>query len=59
MYIDGAFVKTVDLYSATTTAQAIAISRSWPQSGAHTIAVEVVGTAARPKVDVDSFVRLR
>ncbi len=59
VYIDGVLAKTVDLYSATTSAQAIAYDRSWPQSGPHTIAVEVVGTAGRAYVDVDAFVRLR
>ena len=59
VYVDGAFVQTVDLYSATTTAQSVAFSHSWPQVGAHTIEVRVVGTAGHPKVDVDGFVRLR
>ena len=59
VYVDGVLTKTVDLFSATTSAQAIAYDRSWPQSGPHTIAVEVVGTAGRANVDVDAFVRLR
>ena len=60
VYVDGSFVKTVDLYSATTTsAQLIAYSRSWSQSGSHTIEVRVRGTADHPKVDADAFVRLR
>ena len=59
VYIDGALASTVDLYAATTAAQSIAFTKSWPTAGAHTIAVEVVGTAGRPKVDVDAFVRLR
>ena len=51
--------KTVDLSSATAPAQAIVYHRSWPESRPHTIDVEVVGTAGRPLVDVDAFVRLR
>ena len=59
VYVDGVLSKTVDMYSATTVAQAIAFRQAWATSGAHTIAIEVVGTAGRPKVDVDAFVRLR
>jgi hypothetical protein len=60
VYIDGSFVATVDLYSSTTTsAQAIAYTYAWPAVASHTIAVEVVGTAGHPKVDVDAFVRLK
>ena len=59
VYIDGALASTVDLYRASTLAKSIAFSRSWTASGTHTITVEVVGTAGRPAVDVDSFVRLR
>jgi hypothetical protein len=60
VYFDGVRVKTVDLYSATTTsAQAVAYARSWATSGQHTLEVRVLGTAGHPKVDVDAFVRLR
>jgi hypothetical protein len=59
VYVDGAFVRNVDLYAVTTTPRAIAFDRSWPQAGTHTIEVRVLGTARRPKVDVDAFVRLR
>jgi serine protease len=59
VYVDGVFDRTVDLYAATTSPQAVAFTRSWPQSGSHTIEIRVVGTAGRPKVDVDAFVRLQ
>jgi serine protease len=59
VFIDDVFVKTVDLYSPTTTAQSIAFTKSWSASAEHKIAVKVRGTAGRPKVDVDAFVRLR
>jgi serine protease len=59
VYVDNAYVKTVDLYSPTTTAQFIAFTKSWTVSGEHRIDVVVRGTAGRPKVDVDAFVRLR
>jgi hypothetical protein len=59
VYVDGVLEKTVDLYAASNQPRAIAFSRSWASSGAHTIRVEVVGTAGRPKVDVDAFVRIQ
>jgi hypothetical protein len=59
VYVDGTLASTVDLLRASTLAKSIAFSRSWTTSAAHTITVEVVGTAGRPSVDVDAFVRLR
>jgi hypothetical protein len=59
VWVDGFRVATVDLYSATTTAQVVAYATSWTTSGTHTVVVEVVGTAGRPSVDIDAFVRLR
>ena len=58
IYLDGVYKTTVDLYSATTLPRAAVASYYWPTSGTHTIKVVVVGTATRPKVDIDAFVRL-
>ena len=58
VYLDGTYVKTVDLYAATTQARAVLASYVWPTSGTHTMKVVVVGTSGRPSVDVDAFVRL-
>jgi hypothetical protein len=59
VYIDGVRMKTVDLYSATTSPKAVVYAASWAVSGTHTVEVRVLGTAGRPSVDVDAFVRLR
>jgi hypothetical protein len=56
IYLDGVYKERVDLGSATTTARTAVRSYYWPTSGTHTIQVVVVGTATRPKVDVDAFV---
>ena len=32
------------------------VLRSWPVAGRHTLEIRVVGTAGRPRVDVDAFV---
>jgi serine protease len=59
IYVDGLYAKTVDLYSTTTMAQYVAFTKTWATSSTHTIEVRVRGTAGRPKVDVDAFIRLR
>jgi hypothetical protein len=51
-------VTTVDLYAASPVARYIAIHGNWAANESHTLAVEVVGTAGRPTIDVDSFVLL-
>jgi subtilisin len=56
VYIDGALVSTVDLYSATTRMRRIVFTRSWATTGIHTIEVRVLGTSGRPRVDIDAFV---
>ncbi len=56
IYVDGAYERTVDLRRATSAARLIMVLRSWPTSGRHTLEIRVVGTAGRPRVDVDAFV---
>ncbi len=58
IYLDGAFVTTVDLYSASPVARYVALHGNWAANETHTIAVEVVGTTGRPTIDIDSFVLL-
>ena len=55
VYVDGALVSTLDLHAATTTYRRVAFSKSWASSGNHTLRIVVVGTAGRPRVDVDAF----
>jgi hypothetical protein len=59
VYIDGTYIGTVDLYSATTSAKPVVLSRYWTTRGTHTMTVKVVGTSGRPQVDVDAFATLR
>jgi len=58
IYIDGVYVTTVDLYSATTLSRSIVFTRSWSVSGAHTLQIRVKATSGRPRVDIDAFVVL-
>ncbi|NJD26926.1 MAG: hypothetical protein FIA92_01355 [Chloroflexi bacterium] len=59
VYLDGSYVTTLDLRSATYTPRAVAFSKSWSARGTHTIKLVVVGTAGRPRVDVDAFEVIR
>lgn len=56
IYVDGAYERTVDLGRPTSGARLIMVLRSWPAAGRHTLEIRVVGTAGRPRVDVDAFV---
>jgi len=55
VYVDGAYVRTVDLRSSSAAARRIVYARSWPSAGRHTLEIRVVGTPGRPRVDVDAF----
>lgn len=55
VYIDGALVKTVDLYRSSFKARSAVFSRSFATAGAHTIRIEVVGTAGHPYVAIDEL----
>jgi hypothetical protein len=59
VYVDGAYVKTISLYSTTTKARQVVFSRTWAANGTHTVKVVPVGTAGHPRVDLDAFVILR
>jgi hypothetical protein len=59
VYIDGVYVSTVNLYSATYSYRYVAFARTWSTSGAHSIKLVVVGTSGRPRVDLDAFEVLR
>lgn len=55
VYVDGAYVMTVDLSSATVKAHIAAFSRTYSASGTHTVTIKVVGTSGRPTITVDAF----
>lgn len=59
VYVDGSYVTTLDLRSATSAYRAIAWTRAWSSSATHTLKLVVVGTAGRPRVDVDAILVLR
>jgi hypothetical protein len=58
VYVDGAFATSVDTYASRGQSRAIVFARNWSTVGTHTLKVVVAGTAGRPRVDIDAFVRL-
>jgi hypothetical protein len=58
VYVDGAYVRTVDLRSASSGSRRIVYARSWTSSGKHTLEIRVVGTLGRPRVDLDAFLSI-
>lgn len=55
IYVDGGYVTTIDLYRASLQQRYVAWQTSWAATGPHTVKVVVVGTAGRPRVDLDGF----
>jgi hypothetical protein len=57
IFINGTRVETIDL-GASEQYRYVGWQKTWSSSGTRTIKVVVVGTAGRPRVDVDAFVVL-
>jgi hypothetical protein len=57
--VDGRVVATVDLKATSTRYERLVWARTWTTSGTHTVTIRVLGTAGRPRVDVDGFVWTR
>jgi hypothetical protein len=58
VYVDGTYVRTVDLKAPETAWRHVVFSRTWSTSGTHTLLIKVVGTSGRPAVDVDAVLVL-
>jgi hypothetical protein len=59
IYVDGVHVATIDTHAPTTIYRRVVFSRTWSQSGTHTIRIVAVGTSGHPRVDLDAFEVLR
>ena len=55
VYVDGVYVRTVDLRRSSFDARATLFRTSWSKSATHTLKILVVGTAGRPMVAIDDF----
>jgi len=59
VYVDGVYLKTVSLYSATYRYRRVVWTRNWTTTSPHTLTIVVLGTAGHPVVDVDGFTVLQ
>jgi len=55
VYVNGVYQTTVDLVTQLTTYRTQVWAKTWSTSGTRTIRIVVVGTAGRPRVDLDAF----
>jgi hypothetical protein len=58
IYVDGVRATTVDLHASSVGLRRVVYQRAWASPGAHRLTVVVLGTAGRPRIDADAFVRL-
>jgi hypothetical protein len=56
VYLDGEFVRTVNLHRAAFRARAAVFRATLKEAGKHTLRIEVVGTRGHPMVAIDEFV---
>jgi subtilisin family serine protease len=59
VYVDGAYVKTIDFYRSSAQSKVVVFSTSWSTNGYHRMKLVVLGTSGRPRVDIDAFPILR
>ena len=59
VYLDGVLVATIDTGASSLGFRYVAWSRTWARTGTHALKLVVVGTAGRPRVDLDAFEILR
>ena len=59
VYVDGRYVKTVDLRRGSFVPRATLFRTSWPAVGRHTLTIVVVGSKGHPMVALDDFTILR
>jgi subtilisin family serine protease len=59
VYVDGVYIRTIDLHRSSTQSRVVVFSHAWPTSGSHRVTVVAIGTAGHPGVDIDAFAVLR
>ena len=55
VYVDGRFVRIVDLYAPSFRARTPIFTAAWSSTGSHTITIRALGSAGHPLVAIDSF----
>jgi hypothetical protein len=59
VWVDGVFIKSVDLFSASARPRITVFNKSWSTASQHTIEIRVQGTPTRPLVNIDAFAFLQ
>jgi len=59
VWVDGSLAGTINTHATTNQHRVLAYTGRWATAGRHTIRVVVLGTANRPRIDVDAFVIAR
>ena len=59
VWVDGVLATTVDAYADATAYRQIVFSKAWTTYATHTIKLVVVGTADRPRSELDAFEVIR
>ena len=59
VYVDGRYVRTIDLWAKTYRYQVVAWSTSWPTLATHTVKLVLAGPSTRARVDLDAFAVIR
>ena len=58
VYVDNVLVTTIDMNAAATSARFAPWQRTYASPGTHTLKLVVVGTAGRPRIDLDAVLAL-
>lgn len=56
VYVNGNRVATIDLYAKTTATRRVVWAANWSTSASRRITIKVLGTAGRPRVDIDAII---
>ena len=59
VYVDGVYAGLLTEYHSPSASRVVQFGRSWTVNGTHTIKFLLVGTAGRPRFDIDAFEVLR
>jgi hypothetical protein len=59
VYVDGALITTVDLYSASNQFKQVVFQKSWSDVKTRKLRIVVLGTAGHPRVTIDQFFSVR
>jgi hypothetical protein len=59
IYVGGTKVATVDLYAPKTTYRQVVFTRTWSTTATRTVTIRALGTAGRPRIDIDGILLVR